>query len=123
MKKIILTMFLAACLPLIIAGSAAALGQNGQVFSGTGFLQAPSFGSIQITTSTNVFMLYRGNANGQTYGAYTKNKAGDKYYATGGGGGSSSGIFYKQNDTSVGDTGFSSLSSTCFATSSGWTAQ
>jgi hypothetical protein len=83
-----------------------------------------SYASIIVSTSSNVFLLYNGNStDAQSYGAFTKNKAGDKYYATGGGQGSSSGIYYQQSDTYVGKVDFPSMSSTLFTQATGWTAQ
>jgi len=111
------------CLALVMTGSAQAAASS---FTGASFVSAPGFSSIVLTTSTNCYMLYEGNTNGQTYGAYTKNKAGDKYYATGGGGGASSGIYYIQNtSTYVGDISFSNGFSpdSLFVTGTGWTAQ
>ena len=122
MKKILMTVCLVACLALVMAGSAQAASV---IFTGSATLAAGSSASILVTTSTNVSMLYSGNANGQTYGAATKNKAGNKYYATGGGGTASSGIYYMQSDNFVGATDFSGADpTTMFQQSSGaWTAQ
>jgi hypothetical protein len=123
MKKklmlIMLTVFFVACLPLVMAGSAQAVTS----FTGSTFMSAAGFNSVAVTTSTNVYLLYNPNANGLTYGAYTKNKAGDKYYATGGGGGTSSGIYFMQSDSYIGDLSFPSMSSTSFVSGAGWTAQ
>jgi len=121
MKKILMTLFIVACLALAMAGSALAAGTS---FTGSTFMSYGSFASIIVSTSSNVFLLYNGNTtDAQSYAAYTKNKAGDKYYATGGGQGSSSGLYYVQNDTYVGKTDFPSMSSTKFVQATGWTAQ
>jgi hypothetical protein len=120
MKKILMTMLIVTFLALAMAGSAAA----GDSFTGSTFMSYGTFASIIVSTSSNVFLLYIGNSSdAQSYGAYTKNKAGDKYYATGGGQGSSSGIYYNQSDGYVGKTDFPSMSSDKFVQGSGWTAQ
>lgn len=120
MKKILIAVFFVTCLALTIAGSA----QAASSFTGSTFMSYGSFASIIVSTSSNVYMLYNGNTtDAQSYGAYTKNKAGDKYYATGGGQGSSSGIYYQQNDTYVGKLNFPSMASTMFVQGDGWTAQ
>jgi hypothetical protein len=119
MNKMLITLLFVICLAFVTAGTA-----HAGAFVGTAQLSAPGYASIVVNISSNVYMDYEGNSNGQTYGAFTKNKAGDKFYATGGGGGASTGIYFKQNDTWVGETGFSNCSpNSLFASSSGWTAQ
>lgn len=113
-----MTVFFVTCLALVTAGSAQAA-----EYVGTAAMSAPGFASIVVNISSNVYMAYEGNTNGQTYGAYTKNKAGDKYYATGGGGGASTGIYYMQADTYVGNTGFSAAGVNSLFVGTGWTAQ
>lgn len=120
MKKILIALVFVTCLALTIAGSA----QAAESFTGSTFMSYGTFASIIVSTSSNVYMLYNGNTtDAQSYGAYTKNKAGDKYYATGGGQGSSSGLYYQQMDTYVGKLDFPSMSSTLFVAATGWTAQ
>ena len=118
MKKMLMALFFVTCLALVTAGSAKA----GE-YVGTAQLSAPGYASIVVNISSNVYMDYEGNSNGQTYGAFTKNKAGDKYYATGGGGGASTGIYFKQNDSYVGVTGFGDASPNSLFVGTGWTAQ
>jgi hypothetical protein len=117
-KLIIMAVFFVTCLTLVTAGSAQAA-----EYTGTAAMSAPGYASIVVNISSNVFMAYEGNSNGQTYGAYTKNKAGDKYYATGGGGGASTGIYFKQSDGYVGNTGFSDAGVNTLFVGTGWTAQ
>jgi hypothetical protein len=120
MKKMLMTLFFVTCLALVMVGSAQAA-----EYTKTAQLSAPGYSSIIVTISNNVYMDYEGRGDGQAYGAYTKNKAGDKFFATGGGGGASTGIYFTQNDTFVGITGFTSVSpSSLFVYTSGnWTAQ
>jgi hypothetical protein len=120
MKRILITVIVVACLAFVMVGPA----QAASSFMGSTFMSYGTYASIIVTTSNNVYMLYNGDStSGQSYGAFTKNGAGDKYYATGGGQGSSSGLYFQQSDKYVGDTKFSGMTSTLFETASGWTAQ
>lgn len=121
MKKMLVAVFVISCLALSVAGTAQAAGTS---FSGSTYLSYGTFASIVVATSSNVFMLYNGASTAQTYGAFTKNKAGDKYYATGGGQGTQPGLYYQQSDAFVSDVAFTGMESDDeFAAGSGWTAQ
>ncbi len=122
MKKIILTLLFVTCLALVMTGSAQAVTS----FTGSTYMSYGDVNSVIITTSHNVYVVYNGDStNGQSYGAFSKNQAGDKYYATGGGVGAANGIYFEQNDTWVGNIAFSGMTSTLFTVSAGdgWTAQ
>jgi len=98
----------------------------GESFTGPSMIGTNTSGStLSVQPSNNVYMNY--NAAAQTYGAASKNKAGDKQFATGGGQGSSSGIYFKQLDTCVGyvNTGCLDDPEVIFYTGGGdgWTAQ
>lgn len=127
-----MTVIVVACLAFafVMAGPVQAqTDPSGNAFSGSAFFSYGTFNSVIVTTSSNVFMLYQGDpTSAQSYGAYTKNAAGDKFYATGGGQGASTGIYYMQNSSWVGSSRFTgTIPSTpsMFVTTSGdgWTAQ
>ncbi len=122
MKKIILTVLFVTCLALVMASPS--LATTGTSFTGSTYMSYGTYASVIVTTSNNVYVLYLGDTtNAQSYGAYSKNQAGDKYYATGGGQGASNGIYYEEDATYVGYVTFPNCDSTQFVTGSGWTAQ
>jgi len=122
MEKILITVFQVVCLALVMAGQALA---DSVIFTGSTTLQAGNSPPMVVTTSNNVSMLYNGNTNGQTYGAATKNKLGNRYYATGGGQTVSTDIYYLQSDAFVGSTNFTgdgAAPDNMFTEASGWTS-
>jgi hypothetical protein len=121
MKKIIVLLFVVA----ILGVAAAEVQAAGASFTGPTMVGTALGSTLSVQPSNNVYVFYNGAQ--QTYGAASKNKAGDKQFATGGGQGSSSGLYYKISDICVGsvlvncldDPGFSFV----FAAGTGWTAQ
>ncbi len=121
MKKIIF-LFVVTVLCLAAAASAQAYSTGGAV---TGQIMigstTPAGSTASVSLSNNVYLYYNGAS--QSYGAATKNKAGDKQYATGGGQTADSGIYFKI-DTAIG-VGSTNITdpTNSFVHSSGWTAQ
>jgi hypothetical protein len=118
MKKIIVLLFVLSMLCMAVATAQAYTA--GGTFTGSAMVGTNAGSTLSVQTSNNVYMSYNGSS--QTYGAATKNRAGDKIYATGGGQGSASGLYYQQADTNVGLTTITDPTS-MFAAGSGWVAQ
>ncbi len=121
MKPIAVIVFFVCCLVLSMGGSAHA---DPETFTGTATLSRSGI-SIQVTTSSNVYLFYNGDVNGQSYGAASKNQFGDKYYATGGGQSASPGIYFIQNDIFLGSVDFTNdgaAPDAPFVAAPGWAA-
>jgi len=120
MKKIIL-LFVLTILCLAAASSVQAYTTGGAKFGQFMVGTNQENSTLSVSLSSNVYLYYNGAS--QTYGAATKNKAGDKQYATGGGPSADSGIYYKI-DTAVG-VGSTNITdpTNAFVKSAGWTAQ
>ena len=118
MKKILIMLFVVTGLVLATAVVASATSQE---VTGSGTIGSSTSGSsMLVNTSTNVNIIYEGSS--QTYGATAKHKAGNKVYATAGGQGNLSGIYFQQDDNSVGHINSTNVTST-FATVGNWIAQ
>jgi len=121
MKPLAIMAFCVTCQVFSMGGSAYA---DPLTFTGTATL-SNSGNSIQVTTSSNVYLFYSGDVTGQTYSAASKNKFGDKYFATGGGQTAFPGIYYIQNDIFLGSVDFTNdgaAPDTPFTAAPGWTA-
>jgi len=121
MKKIIfLFVVTVLCLAAVSSVQAYTSGGalNGQFMIGS---TSVAGSTLSVSLSNNVYLYYNGES--QSYGAATKNKAGDKQYATGGGQTADSGIYYII-DTAVG-VGSTNITdpTNSFIKSTGWTAQ
>lgn len=123
MKKMIVLIFVVAV--LCVAAADVQAYTAGQSFTGPSMIGSTTVAgsTLSVQPSNNVYMNYNGAQ--QTYGAASKNKAGDKQFATGGGQGASSGIYFKLVETCVGYVTAGCLDdpTVLFVTSSGWTAQ
>lgn len=109
MKKIFMVFSVMLCL-LLAAGIAMA----SQSVTGTGDIGSSSGGSLSVTTSSNVQILYSGSS--QAYGTTSDHIAGNRVYGTGA---SEPAMYYK--DKTAGQH-WTSDPTTAFDTN-GWTAQ
>ena len=122
MKKIIVFVGILSLLSIVGAMPAMAAGATAFGGGGTFTIGSAAGSSTSINTSNNVYLIYVTANNGQNYGASSKNRAGDRCYATGGGNGSATNIYYQAGQT-VGNS--QPLDPTALETgdTSGWSAQ
>ena len=121
MKTIIVFIGIVALLCVVSASPAMA---GSQTFGGGGtFTIGTVAGSTtSVNTSNNVYISYVTANNGQNYGASSKNRAGDRNYATGGGNGSATNIYYQAGQT-VGSSTLLDPTNIMNGNTTGWSAQ
>jgi len=109
---------------LLCAFSASSAMAGSQTFGGGGtFTIGTIAGSTtSVNTSNNVYISYVTANNGQNYGASSKNRAGDRNYATGGGNGSATNIYYQAGQT-VGSSTLLDPTNIMNGNTTGWSAQ
>jgi len=120
MKKII--GFLCIVSLLCIIGAVPAMAQQVIGGGGTFTLGSATGSTTSVNTSNNVYLEYVTANNGQNYGASSKNRSGDRCYATGGGNGAATNIYYQAGQT-VGVSTLLDPTAIMNGNTAGWSAQ
>jgi len=123
MKLTIVFIGIVALLCVVSASPAMAVDVNMQFGGGGTFTigQAPG-STTSVNTSNNVYIQYVSANSGQNYGASSKNRAGDRNYATGGGNGAATNIYYQAGQT-VGSSTLLDPTNIMNGNTTGWSAQ